>query len=146
MSETTTAAAPDSPEARRYNRIRRWLGIGELLLGLAFLVALVATGATDLVRNLALSGANRSYALAVFLYVAILIILSRLITLGLDYYGFRLEHRCQLSNQTLGSWIWDEAKGLVLTMALASALVELLYLIIRQFPERWWVLAWAGFL
>ncbi|MBO0910337.1 MAG: M48 family metallopeptidase, partial [Acidobacteria bacterium] len=24
--------------------------------------------------------------------------------------------------------------------------VELLYFIIRQFPERWWVLAWAGFL
>jgi len=146
MPETSTAAAPDSPEARGYNRIRRWLGIGELALGLAFLIALVATRGTDRLRDLAYSGGHQSYTLAVFLYVGMLVVLSKLIALALDYYGFRLEHRYQLSNQSLRSWIWDEAKGLLLTIALASALVELLYFLIRHFPERWWLLAWAGFL
>jgi STE24 endopeptidase len=146
VAETSTAAAPDSPQARRYNRIRRWLGIGELALGFAFLVVLVAARWTDRLRDLAYTGGHQSYSLAVFLYVGMLVILSKLIALGLDYYGFRLEHRYQLSNQSLRSWIWDEAKGLVVTIALAAVLVELVYFIIREFPEHWWVLAWAGFL
>src|SRR5207237_4356221 len=35
---------------------------------------------------------------------------------------------------------------LLVTGILASALVELLYFIIRQFPQHWWVVAWLGFL
>src|ERR1700722_2942613 len=88
----------------------------------------------------------QSYALALFLYVLMLVAISKAVGIGLDYYGFRLEHRFQLSNQRLRAWIWDEIKGLLLTALLAAALVELLYLIIRQFPEEWWVLAWVGFL
>ena len=139
-------AAPDSPEVRRYNRIRRWLGIGELLLGLAFLLVLLITGWTDSIRDLAYRSAGQSYALAVFFYVLMLIALSKVVSFGLEYYSFNLEHRYQLSNQRLGAWLWDEAKGLLVTAILASALVELLYFIIRESPEHWWVLAWVGFL
>ena len=38
---------------------------------------------------------------AVFLYVAMLLILGKAAGIGLDYYGFRLEHRLHLSNQKL---------------------------------------------
>lgn len=146
MAENSTvAAAPDSPEVRRYNSIRRWLGIGEFLLGLALLVVLLLTGWTNSLQNLAYD-VSESYALALFLYVLMLIVLSRIITLGLDFYGFRLEHRYQLSNQKLPAWIWDEAKGLLVMAILASLLIELLYLVIREFPEHWWLVAWVGFL
>jgi STE24 endopeptidase len=146
MPENSTAAAPDSPEVRRYNRIRRWLGISELLVGFGLLLVLLITGWTDSLRDLAYRGASQSYALAVFLYVLMLVALSKLVGLGLDYYGFQLEHRYQLSNQKLRSWIWDETKGLLLTGILGAALVELLYFIIREFPEHWWLIAWIGFL
>lgn len=139
-------AAPDSPEVRRYNRIRRWLGMGEVVLGLAFLLVLLITGWTDSIRDLAYRSAGQSYALAVFFYVLMLIVLSKIISIGLEYYSFQLEHRYQLSNQRLRAWIWDEAKGLLVTAILASVLVELLYFIIRESPEHWWVLAWIGFL
>jgi STE24 endopeptidase len=146
VATISTVAPPDSPEVRRYNRIRRWLGIAEFLLGLALLVVLLITGWTDWLRDLAYRGAFQSYALAVFFYVLMLVLLSKVVGLGLDYYGFRLEHRYQLSNQKLRDWIWDEVKGLLVTAVLAALLVELLYFIIRQFPQHWWVLAWAGFL
>src|SRR5438270_1760209 len=139
-------SAPDSPEVRRYNRIRRWLGIGELVIGLAFLLVLLITGWTDSIRDLAYRSAGQSYALAVFFYVLMLILLSKIIGLGLEYYSFQLEHRYQLSNQRLRAWIWDEVKGLLVTIVLAAALVELLYFVIRESPEHWWVLAWIGFL
>ena len=75
-----------------------------------------------------------------------LIAVSKAVSLGLDYYGFRVEHRYQLSNQRLRAWIWDEIKGLLLTAILGAGLVELLYLIIRDFPAHWWLVAWIGFL
>ncbi len=145
MPDESIAAVPDSPEVRRYNRIRRWLGIGEVALGLALLVVLLVTGWTNSLQSLAYD-LSENYGLAVLFYVLMLMLLSKLIGLGLDYYGFRLEHRYHLSNQSLGEWIVDELKGLAVTAVLAVGLVELLYFIIRQFPQHWWVLAWLGFM
>jgi len=141
---TSTIAPPDSPEARKYNRIRRWLGVGEFALGLVLLLVLLVTGWTGWIRDIAYR--SQSYALAVFLYTLMLIVISKLLGLGLDYYSFRLEHLYRLSNQKLRGWIWDEVKGLLVSTILAGLLVELLYFIIRQYPEHWWVLAWLGFL
>ena len=68
------------------------------------------------------------------------------VRLGLDYYGFRLEHRYHLSNQRLGAWLWDEVKGFLLGLVLAAIVVEVLYFIIRQSPQHWWLITWAVFL
>jgi len=146
MAASTTVVPPDSAEARRYNRIRRWLGIGEFALSLALLVLLVITGWTGWLRDLAYQGAFQSYTFAVFLYTVMLVVIGKVLGLGMDYYSFRLEHRYQLSNQKFRGWIWDEVKGLLVSAVLAAALVELLYFIIRQFSQQWWLLAWAGFL
>jgi len=146
MAIPTTVAPPDSPEVRKYNRIRRWLGMGDLVLALALLVVLLLTGWSGAIRDLAYGNSLQSYGLAVFLYVFFLILIARVLGLGMDYYGFRLEHRYKLSNQKLRSWLWDEAKGFLLAIILGGLLVELLYFMIRQFPEHWWILAWAGFL
>jgi len=136
----------DSPEARRYNRIRRWLGIADFVLGLAFLVVLLVTGWSGTLRDLAYSGAFQNYAVAVFLYVVMLMAIGKFLGFGLDYYGFRLERRFQLSNMRFRSWIGDEAKGFGVGVVLAVIVVELLYMIIRQSSQYWWLIAWAVFL
>src|SRR5215470_5404862 len=136
----------DSPEARRYNRIRRWLGISDFVLGLILLFVLLETGWTGTLRDLAYSAGLQNYTFAVFLYVVMLTAIGKLLGLGLDYYGFRLEHRFQLSNQKLRAWIWDEFKGFLVGVILAAIVTELLYFIIREAPRRWWLLAWAAFL
>src|SRR5437762_5001642 len=146
MEAESPVLPPDSAEARRYNRIRRWLGIAEFALSLALLIVLVITGWTNWLRDLAMTGAFQIYALAVFLYTVMLVMIGKILGLGMDYYSFRLEHRYQLSNQKFRGWIWDEVKGLLVSAVLAAALVELLYFIIRQFSQHWWILAWVGFL
>jgi STE24 endopeptidase len=147
----STAVGPipiqtDSPETRHYNRIRRWLGVADFVVGLVFLVVLLATGWNGTLRDFAMHGAYESYALAVFLYVVMLMFIGKLLGLGLDYYGFRVEHRYNLSNQKLRSWIWDETKGFLVGVTMASIVVEMLYFIIREFPQYWWLIAWAAFL
>jgi STE24 endopeptidase len=143
----TSAQLPaDSPEVRRYNRIRRWLSAAEFLFALIFLLVLLITGWTGWLRDLAYRGAWQIYPLAVFLYVVILLLVGKVLGLGLDFYGFRLEHRYHLSNQGLRGWVGDQVKSFIVSALLASLLAELFYFIMRQFPQHWWLLAWVGFL
>jgi STE24 endopeptidase len=133
----------DSPDARRYNRIHRVLGIADFVLGLALLVVLLATGWTGVLRDLAYRAAFQNYTLAVVLYVLMLLLIGKLLGLGLDYYSFRLEHRFHLSNQRFRAWAWDETKGFLVGALLAVIVAELVYFIIRHFPQYWWLLAWV---
>ena len=141
-----TPVLSDSAESRRYNRIKRWLGLTDFVLGFGLLVVLLATGWTGWLRDLAERIAAQNYAFAVFFYVLMLMIISKMLGTPLDYYGFRLEHRYNLSNQRLRSWLWDECKGFLIGLVMATVVVELLYMLMRQTPEHWWVVAWIIFL
>jgi STE24 endopeptidase len=141
-----TSSTPDSPEARRYNRIHRWLGIADFAIGSAFLIVLLTTGWTGWLRDLAYRRGFQNYTLSVFLYLFFLLLISKLLGLGPEYYGFRLERKFQLSNQKLRAWLWDEAKGFLVGLALAGIVVELLYFMLRQFPQHWWLITWALFM
>jgi len=145
-TKEATPILADSPESRRYNRIKRWLGVADFAIGLALLVVLLATGWTGTLRDLAERGAWQNYSLAVFLYVVMLMLISKVVGTPLEYYGFRLEHRYNLSNQRLRSWLWDECKSFLIGLVLAAIVVELLYLLMRQTPQHWWLVAWAVFL
>jgi STE24 endopeptidase len=149
MSSTpipATSVPVDSPESRRYNRIRRWLGIADFVIGLALLIVLLATGWNGTLRDFALRATFQNYTLAVAAYVLILMALAKLLGVGLDYYSFRLEHRFHLSNQRLRAWLVDEAKEFLVGLIFVVIVVEVLYFMLREFPQHWWLLTWAIFL
>lgn len=137
---------PDSPEVRRYNRVRRWLGIADFVLGFAFLAVLLVTRWSDGLRDLAYRWGFQSYSFSLFIYLFLLLGINKVLGFGLDYYGFRLERRFKLSTQRFGAWAWDEVKGFLVGLVLGGIVVELLYFTIRQWPQHWWILAWALFM
>jgi len=145
-TKEVTPVLADSLESRRYNRVKRWLGVADFAIGLGLLVVLLATGWTGTLRDLAERGASQNYPLAVFLYVLMLILISKVIGTPIEYYGFRLEHRYNLSNQRFRSWLWDEFKGLLIALVMATIVFELLYWLLRHMPDNWWLIAWAVFL
>lgn len=146
FAEEGSTIAADTPEARRYNRIRRWLEISDFVLGFVFLAALLLTGWTGVLRDWAYWAAFQNYQLSVFVYVFLLMLAGKLLGLGLDYYGLRLERRYNLSNQKTSAWLWDEIKGFLVALVFGGIIAELLYFTIRQSPEHWWIIAWAMFL
>ncbi len=139
------AQSEDTPEARQYSRIRRWLSITDTSLGIVFLIVLLAAGWSGDLRDLALRLARQHYVIALFFYVLLLTLISKGLSLALDIYSFRLEHRFHLSNQNTASWAFDELKGWLVGLVLISLLAQLVYWIIRSSPAHWWLIAWAAF-
>src|ERR1019366_7645787 len=146
MADDPNPVQSDSPEARLYNRIRRWLGVADFVIGFVFLIVLLVTGWSDWLRDLAYRLGFQNYSLSLFMYLLLLLLISKALGIGLDYYGFLLERRFKLSTQRFGSWAWDEVKGFLVGLVLGSVVVEVLYLTIRQWPQHWWMLAWALFM
>ena len=146
MADDSNSVLPDSPEARRYNRIRRWIGIADFVVGFLFLIVLLVTGWSNWLRDLAYRLGFQNYSLSLFIYLLPLLVISKGLGIGLDYYGFLLEGRFKLSTQRFSSWAGDELKGFLVGLVLGTVVVEVLYLTIRQWPQHWWMLAWALFM
>src|SRR5947209_12843171 len=140
-----SSTSEDTPQARQYSRIRRWLSVSDTALGVVFLVVLLAAGFTRDLRDLSLHFAREHYVVALFFYVLLLTLISKALSLPLDIYSFRLEHRFQLSNQSTKAWVLDEVKGWLVGLVIATLLTELVYWIIRSSLQHWWLIAWAAF-
>ena len=135
----------DTPDARRYNRIKRWLGMADAVIGFFLLIFLLVTGSTAKLCDWSYHLGEQNYFLAVFLYVLMFSLIMKVLSSPLDYFGYRIERQYNLSNQKLGAWLWDELKGWLLGLVFAAVFVELIYAIIRIAPQSWWMIAWAVF-
>ena len=60
MATIVHPAPTDTPEVRRYNRIKRWLGISDAVIGFAVLVILLVTGLDRRAARLGLHAARAS--------------------------------------------------------------------------------------
>jgi STE24 endopeptidase len=146
MADDPNPVQADSPEARRYNRIRRWLGVADFMVGFAFLIVLLVTRWSEWLRDMAYRLGFKNYSLSLFMYLLLLLVISKGLGMGLDYYGFTLERRFKLSTQKFRSWIWDETKGFLVGLVMGGIVVEVLYFTIRQWPQHWWIIAWVLFM
>lgn len=107
---------------------------------LAILLLLTFSPASRLVRDLSASWAGYRPWLTLTLYAACLLLLFRLLLLPLDLYGSYIrEHAYGLSTQGLDGWFKDWGKGLLLQIILLLPTINLLYLLIRRSPHRWFI-------
>jgi STE24 endopeptidase len=135
-----------SPEVKRYQRQKLVASISSLVVSLVYLTVAALWLGPILNRGLeGWIGENPWLRLVVlaFVYAAGLEILS----LPFDFWsGFILEHRYQLSNQTLGRWVWRRIKGYLIGGPLGLALLLGLYSLIWYSGTWWWIWAAAGWL
>lgn len=136
----------DTPEARRYNRITRFLTVADAVLGLELMLVLWLSSASNTLRDLSYTVGLQNYTLALFVYVLLLSLIGKVLSLTFDYYSFRLDREYHLSNQSLRAWTWDQAKGFLVSFLISALLAELLYFCIREWPQAWWIVCWAVFL
>ncbi|MBI4735889.1 MAG: M48 family metallopeptidase [candidate division NC10 bacterium] len=134
----------DVARGRAYMGGRYRLFAAGIALRLVILLLLVGTPASAALRNLAVRLAPAHPAVAVAVYLALLVLVFELLALPFGYYaGFVREHAFGLSTQTRAAWLVDRIKSLLLTLALAVPLGSLVALLWRRYPGRWVLPAWG---
>ncbi|MFB0545932.1 MAG: M48 family metalloprotease, partial [Anaerolineae bacterium] len=130
-------------KAKEYARIRRLLLVVDLSLAAALLLLFIFSGASSSLKE-GITGLTEDDWAIVALYFAALFTLYSFLTLPLSYYsGFVLPHRYGLSTQTLRAWLWDQVKGGLLGLVLGTLVMEVIYYLLRAFPNHWWLLTGA---
>jgi len=133
-------------QAKRYSRAKTRLTIIQLFLTAAFLIIMLLSGTSALLKNL-VTGWNRNFYLQVGLYLVIFGGIYYLLFVGLDFYsGFLLEHKFLLSNQTVFGWLKKSIKKGLLSLLILLVSAEALYFFLRHFPNHWWLSATAAWL
>jgi STE24 endopeptidase len=128
-------------EARVYAVIRRRLMVVDLLVGWVYALAWLVFGWSAGLKQ-SLLGLTDSPWLLVLLYAAIFVAIYFLINLPLAYYSeFVLPHRFGQSNQNLRSWVLDQVKGILVGAVIGSILLEVIYAVLRAYPDTWWLVA-----
>lgn len=124
--------------AKKYARLRHWFTLINFIYFFVFLAIFLGSGA--------------SAALAAFgkaIYLVAFITLITLATLPLSFYtGYIIEHRFDLSNQTVGGWLADEGKSLVISLAITVPLGLGAYWLLSNALKFWWLYAaflWTSF-
>ena len=149
MDDTQTNHATLDPErqvqAKIYARLKRRLLPVDLAISGAYALAWLVFGwSRMLTAALTKTGANPW--LLILLYAGVFGGIYFLVNLPLSYYsGFLLPRRFGQSNQDLRGWIRDQAKGILVGGLLGGLVLEIIYLVLRAFPQTWWLWA-AGFL
>ncbi|HHT9125179.1 MAG TPA: M48 family metallopeptidase [Candidatus Brocadiia bacterium] len=134
--------------AKRYAKQKYLLAAINIAVGLAFLVFMSASGgfASMYLKNL-LSLLTTNECLLIALYLPAFIIIYEIIAMPLSFYGgFVLEHRFNLSNQTVVSWLKNEGKTLLISLIISIPIVEAIYFFLRNYPNIWWIFAGAVWL
>ena len=85
MADDFNPTQVDSPEAQRYNRIRRWLSVADFVIGFVFLIILLVTGWSGWLRDLAYRLGFQVYSLSLFIYLFLLLVISKVLGIALEY-------------------------------------------------------------
>lgn len=119
-----------------------WLGLLDLLYGLAIAGVLLGFGLSAQLRDWA-EERTHSRSGQVVIYAAVYVTAVTLLSLPLAVYEslFR-EHSYGLSNQSFLAWLGEFSISYLLTLFSALICLPILYFVIRRARETWWI--WGG--
>jgi STE24 endopeptidase len=140
----TYTLPPDKLEkAIAYSSARNRLHFVGVGYGTLVLAGLLAWRVAPRFRNWAEAVSPRRI-LQAYVVGSLLFLTIDVLELPLSLYGHHLSLQYEQSIQGWGSWFWDWTKGELLSLALAGALIWILYGAIRRSPRRWWFYFWLA--
>jgi STE24 endopeptidase len=128
-------------ESRKYETAKYIVGVAGFILKAGLLIYLLTSGWTIRARDFVEQFSSTPWVV-VLGYSIIIGVLFTVTQIPLDFLsGYYLEHRFGLSRQSLSGWISDQAKGLALGGTFGIVAMQIVYSLLRNSPERWWVYA-----
>ena len=127
-------------KATRYHRLKRRSEVASLLWSAVCFSALLVSGASRAIADLALQAGP--FWLAAGVMVVALFLVNEIVALPLSWHsGFVLERRYGLARQSAGGWLGDHLKAAGLGVLLAWGAAALVYGVMQTAPAYWWLIA-----
>jgi STE24 endopeptidase len=114
-----------------------WLMLWDFLYLAAVLAALLASGLSARMRNLAERISKRRLLVDLIYWVEYLLVTSVACLPLTVYEGFFREHQYGLSNQDFAGWMGDQLKGLMVGLILGGLAVAALFAVVRRLRRTW---------
>ena len=126
--------------AKKYSRIKQIISVVETIIFYAILIILLFTGLSKEIEELAFIYTSNSY-IALLIFLGIIGIAESIITFPISFYsGFLLEHKYELSNQTLFQYFKEMLKALLVGIIIGIPLLLAFFFILRTFENYWWLI------
>jgi STE24 endopeptidase len=125
--------------AKKYAKTKQILSLTQSIGSFAIIVLILLTGFSKTLEKISYSYFSNEY-LALLLFAVILFGGISVIFFPLDFYsGYIMEHKYDLSNQTIGGYFMESLKGLLLGIVLGGPLLGAFYYILKNFGDNWWL-------
>lgn len=137
--ENKISLSEKSKLAKKYSKTHQILSLTGSIIFFAVLIILVFTGLSKKIEAIAFDYTSNKY-IALLIFFGIIGICEGIINFPLNFYsGYILEHKYNLSNQTLSAYFKERLKGFALGMVLGIPLMLAFYYILSSFGEHWWI-------
>ncbi|MDD8018523.1 MAG: M48 family metallopeptidase [Bacteroidota bacterium] len=132
-------AAPNQDDVKRYNKTKLIVSLAGMVLSFTLILSILISGYTFRIERFAFSYTSSPY-LALIIFTAVLGLINGIISFPLGFYsGYILEHKYHLSNQSLRQWLWESAKGFLVSIPIILPLLLIFYFFIVSFELYWWL-------
>ncbi len=123
---------------KRYHRQKLILGLAGTAIGWGYLLLLVKTPAAARLADVTAVSVNPYWHF--LLFTLALSLIAQVYSLPLSFIsGYLMEHRYDLSNQTLAAWAWEQLKGALVGAVIGLPLALVFYYCLRTFGGGWWL-------
>ena len=126
-------------DAKRYNNIKLAVGISEGIASFILILLFVWLGYSLRLENYLSEFISSSYLLFIC-FILVVGFAGSILSFPVSYYsGFYLEHKFNLSNLTFGKWIWENFKGLLVSLVIGIPILFTFFFFLNYFGSIWWL-------
>jgi STE24 endopeptidase len=125
-------------QAVRYQRTKNIHYFADQGYSILFIGLFLFLGISAFLRRQIEKLTKKRFWVVAFYTIGFLIV-SFIVGFPSSYYGFSLEHKYQLSNQTFSGWFGEELLGLLVMTIIVLIAVEGIYLALKKAPRTWWI-------
>jgi STE24 endopeptidase len=133
--------ADKAKRAEALNRDENWLWAIGTVWSVVYLLLLLRLHWAAGLSRLAARVTQRPWVQGL-IFLPLLVIALRLLTLPLSIAGHHLGLAYGLSIEHWPAWFWDWTKGLLVSIGIMTLVGSLLFAIVRHSPGRWWLWFW----
>jgi STE24 endopeptidase len=125
--------------SKTYNNIKLASSIGKGITSFILILLFVLTGLSRILLTTLQQYSANTY-IQFLLFVGITGLAAGILFFPLNYYtGFYLEHKYNLSNQTLLAWMWEDLKGLLVSLVIGVPVLLLFFYALNKYGSIWWL-------